>query len=76
MPTESINAEFEAYVLEELGDVAVADGGKYISSTIQNYYKIWHYLKPTGCVHLWPDGYGGGDERCRVCGIRASGSGQ
>jgi hypothetical protein len=40
--SESINAEFEAYVKAELGDIAVVSEGRFISPKIQNYYKIWN----------------------------------
>jgi hypothetical protein len=43
--TESINAEFEAYVKAELGDIAVVSEGRFISPKIQNYFKIWQHLK-------------------------------
>ena len=32
---------FEAFVSSELGDVAVADEGRYISPKIQNYWLTW-----------------------------------
>lgn len=41
--SESINAEFEAYVKAELGDIAVVSDGRYISPKIQNYYKVWNH---------------------------------
>lgn len=42
---EPINAEFEAYVKSELGDIAVVSEGRYISPKIQNYYKVWQHLQ-------------------------------
>lgn len=33
--------EFEEFVSQELGDVAVWDNGRYISPKIQNYKKVW-----------------------------------
>lgn len=41
--SESINAEFEAYVNAELGDIAVVSEGRFISPKIQNYYKVWQH---------------------------------
>lgn len=41
--SESINAEFEAYVNAELGDIAVVSEGRYISPKIQNYHKVWQH---------------------------------
>lgn len=32
---------FEAFVRTELGDIAVKDGGKYISPKINNYWRVW-----------------------------------
>jgi hypothetical protein len=43
--SESINAEFEAYVKVELGDVAVVSEGRFISPKIQNYFKVWSFLE-------------------------------
>jgi len=41
--SESINAEFEAYVKAELGDIAVVSEGRFINPKIQNYFKIWQH---------------------------------
>jgi hypothetical protein len=43
--SESINAEFEAYVKAELGDIAVVSEGRFISPKIQNYFKVWSFLE-------------------------------
>jgi hypothetical protein len=43
--SESLNAEFEAYVKAELGDIAVVSEGRFISPKIQNYFKIWSFLE-------------------------------
>jgi hypothetical protein len=43
--SDSINAEFEAYVKAELGDIAVVSEGRFISPKIQNYFKIWQHLQ-------------------------------
>ena len=40
-------AEFELFVRQELGDVAVYDGCRYISPKIHNYYKTWNAARET-----------------------------
>jgi hypothetical protein len=35
--------DFEGFVKDELGDVAVKNDGRYISPKIQNYWKIWQH---------------------------------
>jgi hypothetical protein len=39
------NADFEAFVKRELGDVAVMDEGRYISPKIQKYWLTWQAAK-------------------------------
>lgn len=39
--TDKTREAFEAFVSSELGDVAVADEGRYISPKIQNYWLAW-----------------------------------
>lgn len=63
--TESINAEFEAYVKTELGDIAVVSEGRYISPKIQNYFKVWQHkeaqlaaVKPKGEPAAWVENSG------------------
>jgi hypothetical protein len=41
VPGDAMRANFEAFVRSELGDVAVADRGRYISPKIQNYWRTW-----------------------------------
>ncbi len=42
-PTEEQQREaFEALVRKELGDIAVMDGGRYISQKISNYWRCWN----------------------------------
>jgi hypothetical protein len=41
-PSEAQQREaFEALVRKELGDIAVMDGGRYISQKISNYWRCW-----------------------------------
>lgn len=43
--TEQNQADFEMFVKNELGDIAVKDAGRYISPKIQNCWKVWQHCK-------------------------------
>ena len=38
---DQMREEFEKFVREELGDIAVRDDGRYISPKINNYWRTW-----------------------------------
>jgi hypothetical protein len=42
-PPEALQGspEFEAFVRQNLGDIAVYDGNRYISPKIHNYWRTW-----------------------------------
>jgi hypothetical protein len=56
--------DFEAFVYQNLGDVAVMDNGRYISSKINNYWRLWeesrerYSAKPPAAQPAVPDAFG------------------
>lgn len=52
MSTETQRADFEAFVIKNLGDVPVMDDGRYISPKIHNYWLTWQAAQASQAAEI------------------------